>query len=66
MIGQHRNKLNSKGTGLGLAISKKLVESLGGKITLKSELNIGTSIAFTIKEKKEEIMRHEEEKGKLS
>ena len=63
MIDQHRNKLNSKGTGLGLAISKKLVESLGGKITLKSELNIGTSIAFTIKEKKEEIIRHEEEKG---
>jgi PAS domain S-box-containing protein len=36
------------GSGLGLAIVKKLVELLGGRITLDSTLGKGTNIAFTI------------------
>ena len=49
-INQHQNKLNSRGTGLGLAISKKIVESLGGTIRLKSIKNVGTKVTFTVKE----------------
>ena len=45
---KYRNKLNCRGTGLGLTISKKLVESLGGSISLKSKEGTGTSIKFTI------------------
>lgn len=36
------------GTGLGLNIVKNLVELLGGTITLKSKINQGTTITFTI------------------
>ena len=38
----------SGGTGLGLIFCKKLVELMGGTITMTSELGAGTSLTFTL------------------
>jgi signal transduction histidine kinase len=55
-------KYNKTGTGIGLSISKKLVESLGGKIKLKSEEMLGTIVIFTIKDVYQENRNLEESK----
>jgi len=37
------------GTGLGLSISKQLIEKMGGKLTVKSELEQGSTFSFSLK-----------------
>ena len=48
MLDQHKMKMNQKGTGIGLAISKKIVESLGGELIVKSEEGKYSEFSFTI------------------
>ncbi|MBV8939984.1 MAG: HAMP domain-containing histidine kinase [Alphaproteobacteria bacterium] len=49
-FGQVDNALSRKyeGTGLGLPLTRKFVEALGGKFSIKSELNAGTVITFSL------------------
>lgn len=39
---------NQGGTGLGLVINQKLIQHMGGTISLQSQLNQGTQITFSI------------------
>ena len=49
-FGQVDNSLKRKyeGTGLGLPLTKKFVELMGGKFEITSEVNVGTTIVFTL------------------
>ena len=60
-VDKHQEK-NSGGTGLGLAISKALVEKLGGKISLKSDIGQGTRFYFSIPIDKQKKLKTEETK----
>ncbi len=38
----------SEGTGLGLAISARIIEKMGGKITVTSEIGVGSEFSFIL------------------
>jgi two-component system cell cycle sensor histidine kinase PleC len=49
-FGQVDNALSRKyeGTGLGLPLTRKFVELMGGQFSIQSELNVGTTVTFSL------------------
>lgn len=45
---QVKQKISDKGTVLGLSISKELIELMGGEISVKRKLGVGTSFSINI------------------
>ena len=43
-----RSRMRTKGTGLGLSIAKLVVELMGGRISVRSELGSGSEFSFTL------------------
>lgn len=53
------DRFGNSGTGIGLTTVKKLVEGLGGKITVSSEFGNGTTFSFTLKKVSKNIYKDE-------
>ena len=49
-FGQVDSKVSRKheGTGLGLPLAKHLAELHGGRLTIESEVNVGTTVTITL------------------
>jgi signal transduction histidine kinase len=54
---------SGKGTGLGLALVRRLVETLGGQVSVESRLGQGTTFSFTLPMATAVPSRHQVEIG---
>jgi K+-sensing histidine kinase KdpD len=42
------SKINAQGTGLGLSICKKMIERMGGTVSVMSEVGVGTTFTVSL------------------
>ncbi|GEM_PF-595063 len=63
IFGRFASRGSSDGTGLGLALVRRLVETLGGQVSVESRLGQGTTFSFTLPIASPTAPRHEVEVG---
>lgn len=51
---------STEGSGLGLAIVKSHVESLGGKVSIKSEVGRGTTVTFVLPRQSDQLVTQQQ------
>ena len=52
-----RGAANEEGTGLGLTLSRRIVELLGGRMWLESEVGVGSTFGFSVRATGDEAAR---------
>jgi signal transduction histidine kinase len=45
---EDNQQMNFQGTGLGLSICKRIIEQMGGQVSVYSKINKGTTFSFTV------------------
>ena len=54
----YTSKIAEKGTGLGLSITKKILESMGGTVDIKSEVGKGSTVLLSLPFNKNSDLTH--------
>jgi signal transduction histidine kinase len=49
------SKMNTQGTGLGLSICKRMIEHMGGTVSVKSTIGVGTTFIIDVSTKSSKV-----------
>ena len=53
---EEHEEMNAKGTGLGMNICKRIIEQMGGKCSIDSEVGQGTEVTIDVQLKAKDML----------